>query len=297
MQIPKGRETFCWYTSLNSSTAVLQRNFYVPPPLCRGLLAFSLPPCRRLRPLFCCCKYNVQNQLNLYAAPRFNSRGLHNQASTAQPRGRKGRKSLSPRTPEIMNDSLSSSNYSANSLIELSQKFIHKQKQSILQDTAISSRACSTQHTPVPSSPSTSHSSYGYQSLLEFTATARGPRKANLITQGSLHRGDPSLTEQSPVEDPGERNTILPGVTTPEDVSLSSEGETGGQSPVKPIKHFSTRDPQKSRSESSSHESELDLYEPPERPPALQGPVAPAQERPPPATLSTYGDFFHLKEQ
>lgn len=192
-----------------------------------------------------------------------------------------------PRTPETMSDSLSSSNYSANSLIELSQKFVGKQKQ-----TAISSRACSAQRTPVPSSPSASNSSYGYESLLEFTAAARVPRTANLITQGSPHHGDPSLTEQSPVEDPGERNTILPGVTTPEDVSLSSEGETGGQSLVKPIQHFSTRDPQHSRSESSSHESELDLYDPPERPPALPGSVPPPQERPPPATLSTYSNFF-----
>jgi hypothetical protein len=130
--------------------------------------------------------------------------------------------------------------------------------------------------------------------LLEFAA--RSPSKANLISQGSLRGSAPSLTENSPIEDRARGcNTTLQGVTTPEDVSLSNEGDTGEQPTVKhpfPVKHFSTRDLRKRRSESfSSEESAGDAYEPPQRASADRGSI-PAPQQPPAISLSAYGHFF-----
>lgn len=197
-----------------------------------------------------------------------------------------------------MDDSSSSSNYSASSLIKLAQTFLD-QEQHIPHTTVPLSPSISIQqfpHSIVPSSPSaSSNSSYGYESLLEATAACSW--KPSLATQGSLCKKTPSLSQSSLNEDGGGRSKrLVQGVTTPEDVSLSDEDETREQPGVKPVKHFSTRDPRKRRSDPSSDESDVDAYEPPQRPPALQGPVARAQDPPPPATLSTYGDFVRVRE-
>jgi len=203
-----------------------------------------------------------------------------------------------PSTPDTMDNSSSSSDYSESSLIKLSQKFFDRREQHIPHTTVPLSSSILIQqqfrHSTVPSSPSTSsNSSYGYESLLEVVAAC--PSKPSLVTQGSLRGKPPSVSESFPAEDPvGGWNRTLQGVTTPEDVSLSDEGDTGGQPTAKPpfpVKRFSARDLRERRSKSFCAEESEDVYEPPHRASVdrLSVPLSPEH---PPMPLSTYGDFL-----
>jgi len=103
---------------------------------------------------------------------------------------------------------------------------------------------------------------------------------------------------RSPAEARGghEWNRTYSGITTPEDVSLSSEDNTGdrrSRKPQFPLKHLSMRNRHKRRSgSSSSDDPETDMYQPPQRASANHGSLSPGQN-PPPTPLSTYGEFYY----
>lgn len=183
--------------------------------------------------------------------------------------------------PENIDGSPSSSSYSGNSIIEASQNYrrVHERLQSAitLPPASVSSQYHQRQPRPMISS---SHSS-------------------------SSHSSSPSYEGESLIEASKRRapdGTMNPGVTSPEDVSLS-EDLKGGKSrnhyedhnhdpysrqltsedePMLPNVRQSTRDRRTQQPETSSSEDDMDVYQPPERAAVANHSVEQTTERPPP---------------
>jgi hypothetical protein len=190
---------------------------------------------------------------------------------------------LLPRTHNTitMDDFSSSSSYSASSLIELSRNFVYQSQRQPPQSD-------------FPRSPNSSNSSYGYESLIELTLNS--PWKNILASSSSLHGRSPLRV--SPSEHPAvealTRDRTCPGVTTPEDVSLSSDDNADCQSnkkPQLPVKYFSTQRKNRSSSSCFSDDSPTDLYLPSPRASIDPDSVNPPQGNQP-VPLKAYGELY-----